>query len=1040
MVGREDLPIYRSQIEDFTVSLDGKELLAACSDGAIRVYGISSGLLKHRLHTVDTYNNLAQIIEIPENGRGAEWQSSLVVSNDYDIWVYAYPSLELVLKKRSCPGRHIFHLPGTSILLFIDRDKIRWVNLRTGDQTRELSIGANDITAACMLSSTGSEATLVLGSSDGNLHYVDTEMEKETVTLLDVQPGAGTAVTAIESIKSNGVVAGLATGELFQVEWEGFTGFIQSKHTTRREIRKLVVSGDRIGVAMIGRVEIRRGGKLGEVLVGKNILHAPMDIAILHRSLNGDWDRDQLVVANNSVVDQRQALVFYSLPEPGDTNNTIDEGFKVDVLGNWQRVVETRRGFLLGGHGNIVLTGHNSSIPNAEDAKKSFTIPSGYNVRSLAVSSNGKYVACGIWQKAYILNAQDLSPVAEVPSPHWVKEIAFHPSREEIFLHVSSTGVEQRRISDQSLVNRFEGDCRTFALNDDGSLIALTTGGGEIAVYSTISGQQQMLLSDPWEESHIRGIEVIRFLGTEKLITGNYNGLVQIWDLEKKTAKYLQAHSTVVQDIAVMPSLSLFVTVDFLGNLFFWDTETLIRVGQVALVPGPVSITSVDDNRITVSQSDYSMTTFSLDPEDSPASATAPSGTPLLMEAQGHFQQGEAYVAEKKYERAIAEYTKAIALNPEDAAFYRHRGIAYYILRDYKLAILDTTESLRLDPSQRDSFSLRSLAHLDSGNTSEAIRDCSRAIELDPQDAVSFYTRGRAYQQEQDIEMAIKDFSEAIRLNPNDAGPFNQRGWLYEATQDYNAAIADHTRAIGLEPNNADFYYGRGSSYSRKEDYDAAIKDYTKVIRLEPDFVAAYKSRGEAYLRKKDYAAAIQDVSEVIRLKPDDGKLYNQRAIWHIATRDYDASIADHTRAIRLEPNNAEFYFSRGQVYYLKGDKDNAIKDYTEAIRLKPDHALAYRRRGNAYRTKQDFAAAIQDITESIRLNPDDAYAYDGRGTAHLSQQNPLLAIQDYTKAIDIKPDLGLLYYHRARAYVLINDQGKARADFDKARALGYEP
>lgn len=51
----------------------------------------------------------------------------------------------------------------------------------------------------------------------------------------------------------------------------------------------------------------------------------------------------------------------------------------------------------------------------------------------------------------------------------------------------------------------------------------------------------------------------------------------------------------------------------------------------------------------------------------------------------------------REYELAIANYTQAIAFNPEDAHAYYNRGWAYANQGDYERAIIDYTQAIELE-------------------------------------------------------------------------------------------------------------------------------------------------------------------------------------------------------------------------------------------------------------------------------------------------------------------------------------------------------
>jgi tetratricopeptide (TPR) repeat protein len=61
-----------------------------------------------------------------------------------------------------------------------------------------------------------------------------------------------------------------------------------------------------------------------------------------------------------------------------------------------------------------------------------------------------------------------------------------------------------------------------------------------------------------------------------------------------------------------------------------------------------------------------------------------------------------------------------------------NRGNAYYDKKDYDRAIADYSEALRLDPQFALAFYNRSLAYRDKGDKDRAIDDYVQAILLDP--------------------------------------------------------------------------------------------------------------------------------------------------------------------------------------------------------------------------------------------------------------------------------------------------------------------
>ena len=82
----------------------------------------------------------------------------------------------------------------------------------------------------------------------------------------------------------------------------------------------------------------------------------------------------------------------------------------------------------------------------------------------------------------------------------------------------------------------------------------------------------------------------------------------------------------------------------------------------------------------------------------------------------------------EKYPFAIADYDKAIELNPDDADTYINRGISYKNLKESQKAIADYTKAIELNPDYATAYNNRGLAYYDLKEFPKAIADYTKAI------------------------------------------------------------------------------------------------------------------------------------------------------------------------------------------------------------------------------------------------------------------------------------------------------------------------
>ena len=260
----------------------------------------------------------------------------------------------------------------------------------------------------------------------------------------------------------------------------------------------------------------------------------------------------------------------------------------------------------------------------------------------------------------------------------------------------------------------------------------------------------------------------------------------------------------------------------------------------------------------------------------------------LRKQADDHLKNGNN-------DLAIADYTEAIRLNPNDAVAYNGRGNAYLKKGNYTLAITDWERALQLD-----------------SNLTEARRNIDNARQQQQREQLlkeqAFYEQGKKNLDIRDYNRAISDLTEAIRINETEPNYYFQRARAYDLSNQYDRAIADYAKVIMLSPNAWEAYHNRGVVYNKKKDYDRAIADYTQAISINPKSALTYESRGEVYRVMNNYNMAIADYTEAIKLEPKRVLSYNNRGVVYEIMGDYRRARADYEVARKLDPNNTLYY------------------------------------------------------------------------------------------------------------------------------------
>lgn len=151
------------------------------------------------------------------------------------------------------------------------------------------------------------------------------------------------------------------------------------------------------------------------------------------------------------------------------------------------------------------------------------------------------------------------------------------------------------------------------------------------------------------------------------------------------------------------------------------------------------------------------------------------------------------------YARALADYDRAIALDPQGATAFWKRGQAHLLyMRNVRRALSDLDTAIRLDPSRADFFVTRASIQATLGAPDKALADLDHAIALSPTSAKAWSVRGLTHLERGNTAHAIADFDEAIRLAPDSEADYRFRAAARRLAGDEEAATADEAKANTL--------------------------------------------------------------------------------------------------------------------------------------------------------------------------------------------------------------------------------------------------
>jgi len=179
----------------------------------------------------------------------------------------------------------------------------------------------------------------------------------------------------------------------------------------------------------------------------------------------------------------------------------------------------------------------------------------------------------------------------------------------------------------------------------------------------------------------------------------------------------------------------------------------------------------------------------------SPPRPTAPvTKTPVRVDTEAEADQR---VKQGKYAEAVKEYSRAIDTNPDYRSYFG-RASAYRQLQQYDKAAADYSKAIALKPDSAAAYHDRAICQARLGLDTAAAEDYDHALELDPSNAHTWNARGLIYLKKGGYNKAKDCFTKAIELDGNFVEAYENRARAEVKLKDAEGAKQDNEKAAAL--------------------------------------------------------------------------------------------------------------------------------------------------------------------------------------------------------------------------------------------------
>ena len=203
---------------------------------------------------------------------------------------------------------------------------------------------------------------------------------------------------------------------------------------------------------------------------------------------------------------------------------------------------------------------------------------------------------------------------------------------------------------------------------------------------------------------------------------------------------------------------------------------------------------------------------------------------------------GALLSSKNNLDKAIDNYKKAIAINPNYAQAYNNLGIALQKLNKINEAVENYKKAIGIKNNFAEAYNNLGNALHGLMELKKALSCYEKAIKIKPNYFEAINSLGTVYDSLGNRDKAIFYFQKATKVNSEFSDAYNNLGIIYNDISKHDESLLSYKKAIELNPNNEQYYNNLGNLLSDLGKYDDASTAFNEAIKIKPDYALAYSN------------------------------------------------------------------------------------------------------------------------------------------------------------------------------------------------------
>ncbi len=234
-----------------------------------------------------------------------------------------------------------------------------------------------------------------------------------------------------------------------------------------------------------------------------------------------------------------------------------------------------------------------------------------------------------------------------------------------------------------------------------------------------------------------------------------------------------------------------------------------------------------------------------------------------------HYRFGMLALAAKRYTLA-AEHLRIVRKGiPWDTSVYNNLGAALSSCGRFDEAIAEYEKALAVDSHDATAHYNLGVALRKHGRIDEALGHYEEAIKIDPAHALAHINLADLLGERGRHDEAVAHLRKALEIDPNSISARTGLGNLLRSQDRLEEAIVQYQKAAEIDPGSALLHHNLAVALNERGRTDEAIDHYQAALRIDPGFAVAHNNLGEILRIRGQLPQAIAHLQKALILRPD---------------------------------------------------------------------------------------------------------------------------------------------------------------------------